>query len=324
MTETTDKTKAVSPLVLDGARAGMRKISINVLNKDAKYTLFTIPIEGIELNEQQLDAFMGPYTFRSWYEQRKDGAWYPNVWWSRRKNADYPIEDEFDCESLTIEVSGEEELEFESEESDEDDDEMRPGARITCVVLKPTAGGITLLSFHMQVRPGIGHANLVLQEHMYRSVLLTLGETSIAAKKGGKQQSLPLGGKGSGTGNSKPAAQGAEVTPQTDLALDTAIGRPPAFESKGGEAIDDELRGRHPEGSGEVMGADAHPDPTNTELSAENGMDADLAADLQRFEDDARRNLEDFTSVSTRGVIDGRSERVKHQDAQRESEGETA
>jgi Ftsk gamma domain/Putative phage metallopeptidase len=45
-------------------------------------------------------------------------------------------------------------------------------------------------------------------------------------------------------------------------------------------------------------------DPTNTDLSAENGMDPDLEADLQKFEDEARRGQQDFTSVSERGAIE--------------------
>lgn len=35
----------MTQLALDGARATMRKISINVLGKDADNTLFTLPLE---------------------------------------------------------------------------------------------------------------------------------------------------------------------------------------------------------------------------------------------------------------------------------------
>lgn len=292
-------TQAVSPLKLENALALMRKISLNVLNKDAHNTLFTLPIEGIALGEEQLDAFMGAYTFRSWYEQRKDNSWMPMPWWSRRAKADFPIEDEFDCESLTIEVSGEQELEFESEESDDDDGEARPAARITSVVLTPQAGGMTLLAFHLQVRPDLGQTNLALQEHQFRHVKITLGDTTVAARKP-KQQSLRL----------EPATK---VTPETDAALDKAIHRPGPVESTSGEQIDAELHARHPELAGEVMGADVG---ESLETGTDDAPRVSSPQELSEFESAAAAQVAAFNAKPGE-VIDGRSERVKHQDQQK-------
>lgn len=287
-----------NPLTLDNARGLMRKISINVLNKDANYTLFTIPVEGVPLTAEQLDSFMGEYTFRSWYEQKKDGSWHPMGWWSKRDNGDFQVDERFACELAKVVVSGDQELEFEAQESDEDDDDdaASPAARITNVVLTPKAGGTTLLAFHMQVRPGIGKTNLALQEHQFRHVSITLGESSVVVGKG-KQQSLPL-----------PV-----------VADETGHQSPPPIVSKGGDAIDAEMRARHPEAPDEVMGADAHPDPDVSSPSTEaeahaagGGIPADdPATDLAKFEEGAAQRLKDFTAVSETGAIDGTTPRSR-------------
>lgn len=121
----------ISPLVLEAARATMLKISPNVLHKDPNLTIFTLPVEGIHLVEQQLDAFLGKYTYRSWYEQRGDGSWHPCSWWNHRKDADFPIDEEFHTDALTLGLSGDEQLEFETEEPEEEGDDRVPAAKIS-------------------------------------------------------------------------------------------------------------------------------------------------------------------------------------------------
>ncbi len=229
--EKTDMTAASSqksqPLLdLDGAAAMMRKISINVLNKDSEQTLFTCPVEGIELPEKPLDALMGYGTFRSWYNQGADKIWRPMPWWEKRNKGDFQVEDEFVCEGVIIRVAGGKELEFENYEPEDEDDEKdtaRPAARITNIILKPTPGGITLLSLHLQVRPGIGKTNLALQEHQFRHIHLTLTETKLDEKEG-RQQPLPLV-----EGNTDSAAGTDEQAANTQVAAATA---------KPGEVID--------------------------------------------------------------------------------------
>lgn len=85
------------------------------------------------------------------------------------------------------------------------------------------------------------------------------------------------------------------VTEEQDAELDRQIGRPPKFESAGGEAAN----------------ARTHRDlPAGDETAA--------------FEEGLRQELQTFETLPS-GVIDGRSERVKHQDEQRaRNEGEAA
>jgi len=231
-------TNTSNHLKLESAQGFMRKISINVLNKDAEQTLFTLPFQGIELSREQLNDYMGAYTFESWFHQRPDGIWVPMPWIARLPKAEIAIEDEFDADGATIIVSGGEELVFEPEDRDEDDEEeAAPPVRVTSIVLGPKSGGITLLGFHLQVRPGLGKENLALQEHQFRHVTITLGKTKLTARKG-KQHELPL------------------PTQESDAELDAAVGRPPTFEGRSGAEIDAEMHARHPEASAEVMGAD--------------------------------------------------------------------
>ncbi len=344
MTETTTTTegKPESPIVFDKMRGELQKISINVLGRDPNNLIFTIPVEGMILTAEQLDRLMGAYTFRSWFNKTGD-MWEPMPWHGKRKNGDYLVDGKFACADLTIEVNGGEQLGFETRESDEEDGDDIPAAIISHIRLTPQRGGTTLMSCHVQIRPEIGRANNVLQEHMFRSVLLSISECAEVVGTKGSQQALavetPPQTKATSTepepqqqlGLESAASAGSDqVTAETDAKLDAAIGRPPPVESRGGDAIDAELHSRHPEASGEVMGDDAHPDPDATNptsegeaysegggIPANGGMDPDLESELQGFEDEARKKIEAFSSVSQRGVIDGRSERVKHQDAQK-------
>jgi hypothetical protein len=264
----------LSPLTLENARGTALKLSLNVLHKDPNLTIMTLPVEGIELVQEQLDGFLGKHTFRSWYDQRADGSWHPCAWWHHRDDADYPIDAAFHTDKLTLGLSGEQVLEFERQEPEEEDDDAVPAAKITAIRLKPTPGGVTLLSFHLQVRPGLGKDNLLLQEHQFRPVTITLGETKIAPKKG-KQQSLAL----------EPAK---EPTAPIETEL-TNEQRAELAQARQGESTEQS----------------EHPDPDAT-----NG---DPSVDLARFEEGARAEAERFKQRAS-GVIDGRSERVKHQD----------
>lgn len=295
-------------LPLENVQALLRKISINVLNKDAEQTLFTLPFEGVTLSREQLNAYMGDYTFESWFNQRGD-VWHPMPWIARLPKGEIVIEDEFESDGAEIIVSGGKELVFEAGDRDEDDDEEpAPPVRVTNIVLTPKPGGVTLLGFHLQVRPGLGKENLALQEHQFRHVTVTLGDTKLATSSKGKQQSLPLAPVSDQTGHQSP----------------------PPIESKGGDAIDAEMRARHPESSAEVMGADAQPDPYLEGIMQRQGADGhpdpdvnspsteaeahsegggipadDPATDLAKFEEGAAQRLKDFTSVSETGAIDG-------------------
>lgn len=316
-------------LVLERAGGRMRKISINVLNEDSKYTLFTFPVTDIGLQAEQLDAMLGFGTFRSWYNQRSDGVWEPMTFWQHRKNGDYPVTDEFRCEKAIIVVSGDQELVFEPPERDEDEDDADeedkvPAAKISDVVFKPTVGGITLLSFHVQVRPGVGtQKNQLLQEHMYRAILVSLLDTKAIERKAREnQQQFPFEGGASAQAQGDTAAQpeaageaqprnpvltpeeaaAAGITDETDAALDKQLHRPGQFESRGGAAIDADMAARREQR--EKTGPDSPPAPTPEEL--------------KRFEENAATQVAAFNAKPGE-VIDGRSERVKNQDRRRSS-----
>jgi hypothetical protein len=286
-------------LKLEKAPGFLRKISINVINKDAAYTLFTLPIEGIPMSEAQLDEFMGEYTFRSWYEQRKDQSWHPMPWWSKRDKGNFELDAGFVCKAVTVTIEGtdyrfDEYCIDEESDEDEEDEDMRPAGRISSVKLTPTPGGTTQLSFHLQVRALAGKARDQLLDHMYRHIAVTFDDASVAAKKV-KQQALPL-----------------------VVADQTGHKSPPPIVSRGGEDIDAEMRGRHPEAADEVMGADAHSEPDALNVTGDDAAPAaaaepgpTLEEDTARFEEGARKNLENFTAVSTTGAIDGTTTRSR-------------
>lgn len=282
-------------LKLENAPAYLRKISINVLNKNADYTLFTLPIESVPLTFEQLDTFMGAHTSRSWYEQRPDGAWYPMPWWNRRDSGNFELDEKLVCNTATVTIDGTDYV-FEEycvdEEADEEPEgeDKRPAARISKIKLKPTPGGTTLLSFHMQVRALAGASRDALLEHMYRAIAVTFAEPMAVAKKA-QQQSLPL------------------PTPESDAKLDQQLSRPEEFQGKTGAELDAEMRARHPEASAEVMGADT---PTGEVLE----QSAPSSEELESFEEGATAQVAAFNAKPGE-VIDGRSERVKQQDRRR-------
>lgn len=282
----------MNTLKLDRAQGLMRKISNNLLNFGAdKITAFTLPIEGIVLEQAALDELLGEYTHRSWFDQRPDGSWHPMPWWAAREKRDFHLSAEFDCAAVTIIVSGDRVLEFEREEGGaqggEDDGEDGAGARISRLVLTPQAGGTTLLAFHLQVRPGLDRENLLLQEHQFRHVTITLGDVTLSKRAGAEQQSLPL------------ETAGQQQQPDGEGPRPVSGG---FVQTKSAEELDAEMRARHPETP--LMGDAASP-----------GFE-DPASDLRQFEEGARAQVAAATAAPG-DLIDGRSERVKQADRQR-------
>lgn len=242
----------MTQLALDGANAVLKKISINVLGKDAANTLFTLPLEGIELSREQLNGLLGDRTFEAWYKQNPDGAWHPMDYWRLRKNGDFHVDDEFTCDAATITVSGDKSIEFETEEADggDPDSEDQPAAKIHSLVFKPTAGGVTLLSLHMQVRPRTDKNNLLLQKHMYRPIKISL-EGERKERRG--QQTLPLS-------NGAAAAEEGEQRQVSGGFVQT----------RSAEEIDAEMRRRRPDGP--VMGDEAASQTQAAAASAKGGQ----------------------------------------------------
>ncbi|MGH8219957.1 MAG: hypothetical protein ACREUT_15550 [Steroidobacteraceae bacterium] len=231
-------------LALDNAQCLLRKISINVLNQDAEQTLFTIPCEGVPLTREQLNAYMGEFTFESWFNQDARTKLYsPMPWVLRLPKGEIAIEDEFEADGAELIVSGGKTLVFEADEDadgDDEDDDRAPPVRVTSIRLKPTAGGVTLLAFHLQVRPGLGKDNLTLQEHQFRQVKLTLGNTTLAERKG-RQSALNFGEQtpaaGETNGNSETSSSSS--TNGADPEFENAAKRQvEAFNAKPGQLVD--------------------------------------------------------------------------------------
>ncbi|MBS0364923.1 MAG: hypothetical protein JSR67_03755 [Proteobacteria bacterium] len=176
-------------LSLDNAHCRIGKISNNLeKHGDEDVPEFNIPITGVMLNAEQLNALIGdPHCDRAWFNTRKDKTLEPMSWWER---GEFRLTDKLDADVCTISFSGDRSIEFEAEEGDGEEG-ARPACRISRMELKPVVGGMTELSFQLQVVPGIGKNNLLLQEHQNREVRITIGESRIAAKRG-KQQELGL------------------------------------------------------------------------------------------------------------------------------------
>jgi hypothetical protein len=266
----------------------LKKLSINVLAKDADNTLFTLPLEGIELTREQLNETLGDRTFEAWFDQRKDGSYHPMPFFAARKDASFEIDEEFTCAGATIKLSGGKEIEFETIEADEDDpdSEDQPAAKISCLKFTPTSGGITKLAFHMQVRPGLGKNNLALQEHQFRTITVTLTDVEKSARKG-QQQELPLAG--SSEGERQVSGGFTQTTPASE--------------------VDRRMREQHPDSP--TMGEDSK---SGRESSP--AVNGSTDGDSSSFEAGARAQVEAFNAKKGQ-VIDGRSERVKHRDRTR-------
>lgn len=193
-------------LDLTNAQGFMRKISINVLAQDAENTLFTIPIEGIVLKRDELNAYMGDRTFESWFNQRKDGVWEPMPWVSRLPDGTITLDEKFETDGVELLASGKKSLVFKPIEAENEEDEDEPAGRIAAIKLTPRMGGDTLLAFHLQVRPGLGPDNIALQRAQYRHITLTLGELEEISRKT-KQGEL---------GFAPPVGAGADPKPKLD------------------------------------------------------------------------------------------------------------
>ena len=183
-------------LKLDAMICRFGKISNNLeCHGDDYVTEFNIPVSGVMLTAEQLNDFIGdPYCDKSWFNTTKAKLKEPMAWWER---GDFRLKDSLEADACTVKVSGDRQLEFERK------DEL-PACRISRMTLRPQVGGMTELSFQLQVRPGIGKTNLILQEHQNREVRLTVGDAKLVTKS--KQQALPLGAAEDGDDSEKPDA----------------------------------------------------------------------------------------------------------------------
>lgn len=192
-------------LNLDAVICRLGKISNNLeKHGDEDVTEFNIPVQGVLIPAGQLNALIcDPHCDRSWFNTR-GSIREPMPWWSKGA---FRLDDKFEAGVCTITVSGDRELEFKPEKE-------LPACRISKIRLRPQVGGMTEVSFQLQVRPGIGQENLLLQEHQNREIRLTISKSEIARARG-KQEELPLPAGGQMNGNGKYAEQGAAKPSRT-------------------------------------------------------------------------------------------------------------
>lgn len=182
-------------LNLDEKVCRMGKISNNLEKHGNEWvTAFSIPISGLLLTKDELNAFMcDKYCHTSWFDT-KGNLVSPMAWWGEE---DFAVSQEFESDALTVIVSGEKPLEFEADrpngdEDEDDDEEGVPACSLSRITLRPQVGGMTEMRFSLYLRPGIGKTNLLLQDHQHREIKLTLSDAKAAAKKA-RQPELPMG-----------------------------------------------------------------------------------------------------------------------------------
>lgn len=155
------------------------KISNNLeKHGDEDVKAFDIPITCM-LDVTELDELCGAGTAKRFFEKVK-GVDEPAAVFKRCDALSF--KDDFDGASVSLEMEGEGELEYED-------------ARISKIDLEPAVGGLTTVSFSLRVRPDDADECFMLLQNQNRELKLTISDAKIAKKKSAKQQDLPLGDK---------------------------------------------------------------------------------------------------------------------------------
>lgn len=167
------------------------KISNNLpKHGDEEVTEFTIPVTELMLEREEINALVGdPYFDRSLFNV-KGSLHEPTE--GLRKFDPLKFTERYEGASVTITVAGDRELNFEN-------------VKLYDITVKPVPGGLVDLSMKIQLMPGLGQENLVLQEAQHCEVKISITDAKVALKKGG-QKELPLNSFGSG----EEPEQGAE------------------------------------------------------------------------------------------------------------------
>lgn len=312
------------------------KISNNLLKVGAhQVTEFTIPVEGIMLNQYQLEtALEDTLVWRSWFNQIPSKPAEPCSWWSH-SSGEFAISDQYEAEELMIEVSGDRVLEFLAD-LPEEGKERSPACRITKIKLQPMMGGLTAVSFSLHVRPGLARENLILQEHQNMSVKLSLYKSAVS-KPSEKQAELPLCPRPVGGLQNETLADGdrsVQTNPHTDTTARKSAVEGPTSENPGeGPQASKVGHSSAAPGPEDSMGPDAPPEQYSERLTTTDSdgkkhewksgaeVDADIAKrkarklaslladhrndDLEKFEKGLSANIQAHAELDET-VIDGR------------------
>lgn len=261
---------------------------------DEKVAYMSIAYTEVDLTEAQIDALMGKFTYRSWFNI--NGADIQPMDWT--KKVDLGCTDKFKDVSVTMRL-GKKELEFD-------------GCRLYVDEFKLLSGGMVRADIHLHVLEAKDSEWNLVGQNEFCEVKLSLGDGVLIERKGRKQRELPLEGGEDVGGSEEPTST---TTPLTGAHIANAAGDQTHIWWQHGISGDQSNgpRCNKPEGCVEI-------DPPQGGKSEREQIEADAKArgtenDSEEFAEGVAKAL---GAHKKRGsVTDGRSERVKHQDEKR-------
>lgn len=194
------KKKDAAPFALENADCVIVGMGMSFdLDGEEPVERRTLRLEGITRPQEEIDAHLGAYTWRSWFNV--DAATKlaePMPWWQKRDASDFVTSEKFDVKSLSIKC-GSKVLKFASEQHEDGDGET-PAGKIKSIVYVPQTGGVALMALKLSVRPDPAQA-AVLTEFFKRHIKVTLGVVKVSEKEEPRQGELAVSEQGAETGD---------------------------------------------------------------------------------------------------------------------------
>lgn len=240
------------------------------------------------LSENQVDGLMGPCTYRSWFNI--NGADIQPMDWT--KKVKLTCDDAFKEVAVDMLVNGDKELEFE-------------GCRLYIDRFKLSSGGTVRADFHVHIIKHKEADMIQIRRAEFTEVTLSLGDGVVIERTARKQRQLPF------EADEKADELTKDVLPESDQPAVDAVGRDetliwwihgPSGEQSCGKRCDMPAQ--------DCVEIDP---PAGCKSEAEQEAKAADPNDIQDFAAGAARAVGARKKRGS-GVIDGRSERVKHQD----------
>lgn len=154
------------------------KITNNIeLHGDESVSMFGIPVSSMLVPTETINALWGdPHFDRCLFNHGKAGIVEPMPW---TRNSVIRLEEVFEAGSAEIKFKNDEVHKFEN-------------CRMKGFIGGPLVGGMTELSFQLQLNPGLDRANLLLQEYQNEEIKLSIMSAAISKKKNPKQKEMQL------------------------------------------------------------------------------------------------------------------------------------
>lgn len=151
------------------------KISNNLeKHGEDEVTAFAVPFDECPLERDELNAIFGDKYFDRCVFNKSARAEGPCTWLGMVEPL--KLREKYHEAVVLMTVSGDRELEF---------DEVQLSD--LTITFDPKYGAVGILSGKFYVRPGIGPANLLLQEHQHRRVKVTITNATVQLKAKSKQ-----------------------------------------------------------------------------------------------------------------------------------------